>query len=442
MTDPSNDAGGGRIGLFGAAALGIGGMIGAGIFSILGVVGAEAGSGAWIAFVGAGVLALFCGHSFAKLGVAYPSAGGPVEFLVRGWGSGRLSGTLNLMLWMGYVLALALYANAFAGYGAALIHGGQAGAGGGGGADDGSGVFWLKPAIAVGVVALFLVLNVVGSAAVGRAEGLIVAIKLLLLIGFVVVTAFYVQPDLLGVAHWTPTTSIVLSLGTTFLAYEGFGLVTNAAGNMDHPEKTLPRAMYLAISVALVVYVLVALATFGNLAAADVADASEYALAAAAKPALGQAGFTVMAVAALFSTASAINASLFGGANVSFQVARDGQMPRVFDRTVWHGARWGLFITGGLVAVLAAAVPLASIANTGSAVFLIIYGFVCAGHLRLRDRTGAAAWPVCVAVTGCAATLVLLLWHMVASDRFSLAGLAGLVAASWVLETVYRRRRR
>ena len=414
---------GGNITLFGATAMGVGGMIGAGIFSILGVIGAISGSAAWISFLGAGVLALLCGHSFARLGATFPSSGGPVEFLLRGLGTNLLSGSLNVMLWLSYVLALSLYASAFAGYAAALT--------GGGG--------WVKPAVSVGVVAGFLFLNVVGPGAVGKAEGFIVVVKLLILLGFVAVTAFSVRPSLLGTAHWAGPAQIAFGLGTAFLAYEGFGLITNAAGNMADPQKTLPRAIYLSIAVAIAVYVLVVLVTFGNLPVAQIVAKQEYALAAAARPALGQIGFTVMAVAALFSTASAINATLFGGANVSFQVAHDRQMPAAFDRTVWHGAKWGLFVTAGLVAVLAATVPLASIANTGSAAFLVIYSGVCVAHLRLRKQAGGAAWIIWAALLGCAAVFVLLMIYLSRQDRGSLAGFAALVLASVVAEALYRR---
>ena len=97
-------------------AIGIGGMIGAGIFSILGVVAQAAGNGMWISFLLGGMVALPCAYSYAKLGVRYPSAGGAVEFLVKGFGDGVLSGGINLYMWIGYVIALALYAQGFVGY--------------------------------------------------------------------------------------------------------------------------------------------------------------------------------------------------------------------------------------------------------------------------------------------------------------------------------------
>lgn len=424
----------GQIGLIGAASIGVGGMIGAGIFSILGVVGTSAGSIAWLGFLCSGVLALICAYSFAKLGAVFPSSGGPVEFLLRGFGNNLLSGSLSLMLWLGYILALALYASAFASYSVALI--GQSGTVS---SQSTSASGWMHSVIAVSVVGFFLVLNIMGAAVVGRAEGLIVAVKLLILLGFVLVVAFSVKPELLGPEHWEPTTSIVTGIGVTFLAFEGFGLITNAAGDMKDPAKTLPRALYLAVVLTTIVYVAVALVAFGTLTAEEIVKKKEYALAAAAEPMMGNVGFIVMSIAALFSTASAINATLFGGANVSVKAASDRQLPQLLDRTLWQGSSVALYVTAGIVALLAALVPLESIANTGSAAFLLIYAGVCAAHLRLQDQTEGRAWLIWAGIVGCALMFALLLIHLIRSDVPSAIGLSGLIGLSVGSEWVYRR---
>lgn len=111
-----------QIGLFSSMAIGIGGMVGAGIFSILGVVGEAAGTAMWVSFSIGGAVALMSAYSYAKLGVRYPSAGGAVEFLVKGFGDGVITGGINLYMWIGYVIALALYAQAFAGYFMTFFH--------------------------------------------------------------------------------------------------------------------------------------------------------------------------------------------------------------------------------------------------------------------------------------------------------------------------------
>ena len=114
-------SGSGQIGLTAAVSIGIGGMVGAGIFSILGVVAQAAGNAMWLAFALGGVVALLSTYSYAKLGAAFPSAGGAVHFLVKGFGDGVLAGGLNLFMWAGYIISLALYATAFGSYAGTFI---------------------------------------------------------------------------------------------------------------------------------------------------------------------------------------------------------------------------------------------------------------------------------------------------------------------------------
>src|SRR6201982_4302900 len=113
--------GSGHIGLVAAVSIGIGGMVGAGIFSILGVVAHAAGNAMVLAFAVGGVVALLSTYSYAKLGATFPSAGGAVHFLVKSFGDGVLAGGLNLFMWAGYIISLALYATAFGGYAATFV---------------------------------------------------------------------------------------------------------------------------------------------------------------------------------------------------------------------------------------------------------------------------------------------------------------------------------
>jgi len=143
------------------------GQAGAGIFSILGVVAQAAGNGMWISFLVGGVVALLCTYSYAKLGVRFPSAGGAVEFLVEGFGDGVLSGGLNLYMWIGYVIALALYAQGFVGYALTFL--------------PSQPPAWVPKGIGVGIVLLFTGVNFIGARTVGRAETFIVVVKLAIL---------------------------------------------------------------------------------------------------------------------------------------------------------------------------------------------------------------------------------------------------------------------
>ena len=128
---------------------------------------------------------------------------------------------------------------------------------------------------------------------------------------------------------------MLFGAGVLFIGYEGFGLVTNAAADMRNPRTMLPRALYIAVVLVIAIYLVVAVTVTGNLTNTEIARASDYALAEAARPFLGEFGFRLIAVAALFSTASAINATLFGSANVCYMIARDGELPAVLTRTAW-----------------------------------------------------------------------------------------------------------
>ena len=128
-----------------------------------------------------------------------------------------------------------------------------------------------------------------------------------------------------------------------FIGYEGFGLVANAAGDMRNPRVMLPRALYTAVILVILLYLVVAVTVTGNLSNAQIEQAKDYALAEAAKPFLGEFGFRLIAIAALFSTASAINATLFGSANVCYMIARDGELPvRPVAHRMAAGNRWSV----------------------------------------------------------------------------------------------------
>ncbi len=171
-----------------------------------------------------------------------------------------------------------------------------------------------------------------------------------------------------------------------FLSYMGFGLVTNASEDIEDPERNVPRAIYLSIAIVGAVYVGVALVAVGNLPLPELVKAEEYALAEAAKPFLGQFGYVLVSLGALFSISSALNATLYGGANVAYALAREGHLPKTFERKVWFGAAEGLYLTALLGLSFAIFFDLGGIAGITSSVFIVIYLFVIFAHYRLIHR--------------------------------------------------------
>ncbi len=418
-------AGAGQIGLAAAVSIGIGGMVGAGIFSILGVVAHAAGNAMWLAFAIGGVVALLSTYSYAKLGATFPSAGGAVHFLVKSFGDGVFAGGLNLFMWLGYIISLALYATAFGGYAATFV-------------TTTPSPLLLK-SLAVASVVILTVVNAFGAKLMGRSETVIVAIKVAILVLFAAVGLWFVKPGNLSPALWPETKSILFGAGVLFIGYEGFGLVTNAAGDMRDPRRLLPRSLYTSVILVIILYLAVSLTVTGNLSNAEIERAKDYALAQAARPFLGEFGFRLIAIAALFSTASAINATLFGSANVCYMIARDGELPADLSRTEWRGATNGLILTAALVVLVMLAFDLSGIAMMGSAAFLLIYAAVNAGHLRVLEQTGANAVIVWLSIITCLVMFVILAVYTYQQQPAAIAALVIIAAVSFLAEAIYRR---
>src|SRR5262245_43597675 len=192
-------SGSGQIGMVAAVSIGIGGMVGAGIFSILGVVAQAAGNAMWLSFALGGVVALLSTYSYAKLGAAFPSAGGAVHFLVKGFGDGVLAGGLNLFMWVGYIISLALYATAFGGYAATFATTAPSQT--------------LTKSLAIAVVLLLTLVNAFGPKLVGRWETSIVTIKVAILVLFAALGLWFIRPGYLSPELWPPTESILFGAG-------------------------------------------------------------------------------------------------------------------------------------------------------------------------------------------------------------------------------------
>jgi amino acid transporter len=415
----------GQIGMAAAVSIGIGGMVGAGIFSILGVVAHAAGNAMWLAFAIGGVVALLSTYSYAKLGATFPSAGGAVHFLVKCYGDGVLAGGLNLFMWAGYIISLALYATAFGSYAATFVTTAHSPV--------------LVKSLAVGSVVVLTVVNALGAKLMGRSETFIVVVKVAILVLFAAVGVWFIRPGYLSPDLWPEPESILFGAGVLFIGYEGFGLVTNAAGDMRDPKRMLPRALYTSVILVIVIYLAVSLTVTGNLSDFEIERARDYALAEAAKPFLGQFGFRLVAIAALFSTASAINATLFGAANCSYMIARDGELPSGLARTEWKQATGGLFLTAALVVALTLGFDLSGIAMMGSAAFLLIYAAVNAGHLKVLRQTGANAAIVWLSLITCLAMFAVLCPYTYREQPAAIAALVIIAAASFAAEWTYRR---
>ncbi|MGA8259582.1 MAG: APC family permease [Arenicellales bacterium] len=412
------------IGFREATSIGVGGMVGGGVFAVLGLAVSMARGGTVVAFAIAGGIALLTTYAYVKLSVAFPGQGGTVSYLNRAFGSGLVTGALNVLLWLSYVIMLSLYAYAFGSYGATFF--------------PGSMTFAARHGLISAVILSIGLLNMFSANVIGKAEDWIVGLKLLILVVFVVLGFADIEPARLAPGTWTAPLNLVAGGMIIFLAYEGFELIANTSEDVRDPARTLPRAFYTSVIGVIVLYLLIAAVTVGNLPVADIVAAKDYALAAAAKPFLGQAGFTLIAVAALLSTASAINATLYGAARLSYVIARDRELPRVLEKKIWNEPIEGLVVTTLATLVIANSLDLSSISTIGSAGFLIIFAAVNLANVRLQSRTGGTAWISAPAAVGCLGALAALVWRTAADDPARLWVLGGMLALAFGIEASYR----
>ena len=419
-----SDGGTGKLGFWAVVAIGVGGMVGGGIFAVLGLAVQLAHGGTPAAFALAGVVALLTTYSYAKLSVAYPSRGGTVTFLDRAFGAGLFTGSLNVLLWLSYVVMLSLYALAFGSYGATFL-------------PDAWHATGKHVLISLSVI-LITGLNLLSAGVIGRAENWIVGLKVAILLLFVGVGFAGIKTAQIEPGSWSPPLQLAAGGMIIFLAYEGFELIANTACDVRNVARTLPRAYYTAVGFVIVLYVLVALVTVGNLAVDEIVAAKDFALAEAARPFLGQAGFTLIAIAAMLSTASAINATLYGAARLSYSIARDGELPAELERKVWGQPLEGLLITAGLTLVVANLFDLTSISTLGSAGFLLIFAAVNTANARHAAHTKSRAWISAAGAAACVTALGALVWQTAQSGPMKLWVLAAMVALAVLIEGAYR----
>jgi amino acid transporter len=411
-------------------AMGVGGMVGGGIFSVLGLAINQAGHAAPIAFALGGIIAMLTGLSYARLGVAFRSDGGSFTYLEHAFRHPNISGLGGWLLLVGYIGTMALYSYTFGVYGTAML---------GGGSHAGSMHHFLESLVLLS----FLGINLYGVKASGTSELIIVTIKMLILFLFGAIGVFHARADLLLPLFNKGMGGVIMGAALIFVAYEGFELIPNAANEMVEPERNLHRGILWSVAITIAVYILVSIVAVGNLLPEEIIKYREYALAVAAKPFLGQAGFLLIGLAALFSTASAINATMFGTARLGMVMATEKALPEVFAfRRKTSNIPWvSLLVITALTIVFVNTTDLTIISSFASSTFLLIFAAINLSALRLRDRIDAS---ITVAATGLACTLaswLALIVYLYRSSRTSLYWIGGLYLAVFLAEVLFSRRR-
>lgn len=415
-----------KLTVVGAAFLGVGSMVGAGIFALLGQAGAIAGAATWISFLLAGLVATLLGYTVVRLGARYPSRGGFVTYFTEAFGNGRLVGVTSWLLYFVILIVTAMVAVSFGAYGSSLFFG------------DDAASYWDNILATLAVIGMAVV-NQLGAGSVAKLQSLIVWVLLVVFAVFAAVTLAQMDPSLLAPSDYPSLNKIIASVALTFFAYLGFSVIAFAAGDLPDPKRTLPRAMALALVVTTAVYVAVSLGVFGTLTVDEVIENGDTALAEAARPALGDAGFTIMAIAALLATASSINSNLFAAGGLTQTLSELTQFPPIFGEPGRFRGRRGVTVTAILVLILANVFDLSAIASLGSAVSLLVFLVVGLAGLKLRAETGANVVVTCITMLATGIVLVLFAIDTARNAPQTFTAMIVLAVLAVVLDLVWKR---
>jgi len=403
-----------KLGLNASWSMAVGGMIGGGIFSVLGVVILISGGWAWLSFAIAGIIALATAHSYSLLAEKYPERGGAFVYLRRS-NHMEMAGNLSWLLIVGYILTISVYAFTFGHYLAYSI--GLEG--------------WFPRFAALAIVAVLTGVNLMGVSESADLQIVTVWGKVIILLVLAALGLMLWNPPMLseGIQDQGMEMALV-GAASVFMAYEGFQLLAYDYQVMKNPKRTFPISIMLAVLVVAVIYILVTLGATMLVGPQAIIDNKEVALSIAGQKALGNWGLLLATTAALFSTASAINATLFATARLAQKVSEEGELPSSLKKRDKRGLpRRSIVLIGAGGAVLSVSGSLSGLVESASLLFLFLFSvvnilaFMESKKRRLISLIGAG---------GAMSAAALLLWRFATTAPELLFLLALMIAGTIV----------
>jgi amino acid transporter len=411
--------------------MGVGGMVSGGIYAVLGVAMRQAGNAVSLSYLIAGVITLLTAYSYLKLTLHFGEHGGVFSFVEHIVDSPTVAAYVGWVLIVGYIGVMAMYAFAFGAYtltAARAVAGTEL-------------PQLLRPVISVLIVAVFVGLNLRGVTETGLFEDIAVYIKIVILLSLAALGVAFYDGSVTAVDFFSEgVVSPITGFAIIFVSYEGFQLLVYDYEDIDDVERTLPIGMYLAIAIAMLIYVSVSFMATLHLTPGQLVAHEEVALAEAVSniPVLGGAGFVLVILSAMKSTSSGINATLFGTARLVHKIATEGALPRVFSFRNREGIPvYSVVLMGGLTATLAAFGTLKQITEFGSVAFLISFAVTNYTNVRLADETGSNRLIPTLGLVGTAAAIPIVLYHLYRTDIGILLWIVGIFVGVFVLELTY-----
>ena len=430
--------------LMDATLIGVGAMIGAGIFVLIGIAAGVAGPALLITFTLNGLIALLTAMSYAELGSCYHDAGGGYLWVKEGlpkW-NGFLSGWMS---WFAHAVACSLYALGFGAYfehvfrefAITLPH---------------WGFFSPQKILAVGAALLFAYINFMGASEAGKVGNLVTMAKIVILLIFV---GFGIEL-ILRKGDWQTTFSpfmpngwggVFKAMGLTFIAFQGFEVISQSSEEITNPKKNIPRAVFLSLLIVIPIYLLVAISALGSVNPGDLtpwdylAQHKETALVEVARHFFVGGGIMIL-IGGLISTMSALNATIYSSSRVAFAMGRDRNFPTIFSKVHPKNftPHWGIMVSLIIIILMAISLPIEDVASAADIMFLLLFLQVNIAMIRLRKKRPDLDRGFMVPIFPYLSILGILLLLFLAIYMFNYSFIAWIITIVWVAIglTVYR----
>lgn len=380
MSDRSAQYKKGSLSLLGTVAMGTGVMIGAGIFALTGQVAELAGGLFPIAFIVAAIISGFSAYSYIKVASAYPSAGGIVMILKKAYGETTVTVVAALLMILSMIINESLVARTFGTYTLQLFP-----------SDPAAG--WV-PVLAVGLIVFAFIVNIAGNKAIATVSNISAALKIGGLLVFaaiaLVVSGLSLKTSIVPPSGGPSPGGFIGGVALAILAFKGFTTITATGDEVTEPKKNVGRAIIISLLICLVVYLVVCFAVATNLTLDELIAAKDYALAQAARPAMGKYGMWFTVGIAMIATASGLLASVFAVSRMLAMLTEMKLIPHSHFGMPGNIQKHTLVYTVVLAAVLAAVFDLSRIASLGAIFYLLMDITIHWGVLRhLHKDVGA-----------------------------------------------------
>jgi len=373
-----------------AIMIGVASMIGGAIFVLVGPGISAAGPALIIAFLLNGVITLFTALTYAELGSALPATGGGYKWVREGLPrpNSYLSGW---MAWFAHTIAGSLYAVAFGTFLGHLLASAEI-------IDSSLGLPLEKIFAAIAII-IFTFINIRGSSHTGKV-GSAITFSQLIIIGILIIAALAAMT--LTNPNWPAnfrdffpngTTGLVLAMGLTFIAFEGYEIIAQAGDEIKKPKKNIPKAILISLGIVVSVYVLFAFVFIGGLNPLQVEQPAwefigsfgELGIIEAAEYYLPFGALIVLA-GGFVSTLAALNATTFAASRVSFAMGRNHDLPPVFNKLhkKYRTPYVSTICSGIVMMILAMSFDLTMIALAASVMFLFLFVQVNAACITIR----------------------------------------------------------